>query len=141
MISKMKRSVNNRTLVRVFDVAILLCVVLLSSCIGGQGSDLLVKPSSEVDEIPTIVGGVDYIIDELSYPKEAKEENIEGRVLIQFVVNREGKVRDAQVVEGIGFGCDEEALRVIEKATFRPGKIKDELVDVQMMIPLQFKLK
>lgn len=124
---------------KVFNLLIILILIGLSSCIGPR-NDVFVKPATEVDEIPELVGGVQYIIDELKYPHEAKENGVEGRVLIQFVVDNTGEVKDAQVLEGIGSGCDEEALRVMESAKFSPGRLDGEAVPVQMIIPIQFKI-
>ncbi|MEM9983424.1 MAG: energy transducer TonB [Bacteroidota bacterium] len=52
----------------------------------------------------------------IKYPKEAKKQNIQGQVLLQFVVNKDGSIEQIKVVKGIGGGCDEEAVRVLESS-------------------------
>ena len=78
---------------------------------------------------------------QMKYPELAKRAGIEGRVIIQFIVDEAGNVSEAAVVRGIGGSCDEEALRVVRKAQFRPGKQRGKSVKVKMSLPLTFKLQ
>ena len=94
-----------------------------------------------VETMPELVGGMDGLKSKIRYPKLAAKQGIEGRVIVTFIVDKDGNVRDAQVARGIGAGCDEEALRVIQQAKFKPGIQRGENVDVRMMIPLVFKLQ
>lgn len=106
----------------------------------------------EVDEIFTIVedqpefpGGVQalykYIGENLKYPSQAARMNIEGKVYVQFVVDKDGSVTDVQAVKGIGAGCDEEAVRVIKSIPkYKPGKQRGRPVRVKMIIPIVFQL-
>ncbi|MEM9895559.1 MAG: energy transducer TonB [Bacteroidota bacterium] len=109
-------------------------------------------PEEEVvDEIFTIVeegasfpGGVaawgKYLQDELSYPRQAQRMGIEGRVFVQFVVEKDGSLTDVQVVKGIGAGCDEEALRVIKNGPkWKPGKQRGKAVRQKMIQNVRFK--
>ena len=76
------------------------------------------------------------------YPEEAKEKNIQGTVLVSFVVEKNGKITDAKVVRGIGGGCDEEALRVVNAMPkWKPGKQNGKNVRVQFALPIKFKLQ
>jgi len=93
-----------------------------------------------VEVMPEPYGGMKAIYKKIGYPKEAKEEKIEGVVKILTFVDRDGEVLDAQVVEGIGFGCDEAARLAILYHRFKPGLIKGQKVKVQMEIPIEFKL-
>ena len=71
----------------------------------------------------------------------ARENNIEGRVFISFVVEKDGNISDVKVVRGIGGGCDEEAKRVIKSLPkFTPGKQNGRPVRVQFNVPVNFKL-
>lgn len=109
-------------------------------------------PEEEADEIFTIVeekpnpvGGMQafyqYVSDNLEYPARATRMNIEGRVFVQFVVEKDGALTDIQVVRGIGAGCDEEAIRVISGAPkWNPGKQRGRPVRVRMILPIVFKL-
>ncbi len=110
-------------------------------------------PEEEVaEEIFTIVedqpqpkGGMgafyEYIQKKLRYPNQARRMGIEGKVFVQFVVDKDGTITDVQAVKGIGAGCDEEAARVISEAPkWSPGKQRGKPVKVRMILPITFKL-
>lgn len=81
------------------------------------------------------------IKNELKYPEKAHRMNIEGRVIVQFAVDRKGRLTDFKVLKGIGFGCDREAIRVLRKAaSWRPGKQHGRPVKTRMLIPIVFRL-
>ena len=106
----------------------------------------------EVDEIFTIVedqpappGGMSafykYVATTLRYPAQARRMGIEGKVFVQFVVDKDGSLTDVKAIKGIGAGCDEEAVRVISKAKkWKPGKQRGRAVKVRMILPITFKL-
>jgi TonB family protein len=93
-----------------------------------------------VEEMPVLIGGLEGLMREIKYPQMAQRAGIEGRVYVQFVVNEQGDVEDAQVIRGIGGGADEEALRVVRQAKFEPGMQRGQPVRVQFSLPIQFKL-
>jgi protein TonB len=98
-----------------------------------------------VEEKPEFPGGIQafyqYVSDELKYPARALRMQIQGRVFVQFVVEKDGSVGQVQVVKGIGAGCDEEALRVMRAVPkFNPGKQRGRPVRVRMVLPINFKL-
>ncbi len=109
-------------------------------------------PEEEVDEIFTIVedqpvptGGMfafyKYVGDKLKYPAQARRMGIEGKVFVQFVVDKDGTLTEVKAVKGIGAGCDEEAVRVIKGAPkWKPGKQRGRSVKVRMILPITFKL-
>ena len=77
----------------------------------------------------------------MEYPSQARRMGIEGRVFVQFVVDKQGNVTEVQSVKGIGAGCDEEAERVLrESPKFKPGKQRGRPVKVRMVLPIIFKL-
>ncbi|MDZ7606024.1 MAG: TonB family protein [Cyclobacteriaceae bacterium] len=106
----------------------------------------------EVDEIFTIVedqptpeGGMaafyEFVGKNLKYPAQARRMGIEGKVFVQFVVDKDGKLNEVKAVRGIGAGCDEEAVRVISEAPkWKPGKQRGRPVKVRMILPITFKL-
>ena len=94
-----------------------------------------------VEEMPKLIGGIESVQGKIKYPENAKKANIEGLVIIQFIVNEKGEVVNPVVIRGIGGGCDEEAIRVIKKAEFIPGKQRGVPVRVQYSVPIFFKLK
>jgi len=93
-----------------------------------------------VEEMPQLIGGLESIMKEVRYPEMARRAGIEGRVFVQFVVNEEGNVEDAEVVRGIGGGADEEALRVVRQAKFKPGVQRGKPVRVKYSLPIMFSL-
>ena len=94
-----------------------------------------------VEVLPEPYGGMKAIYKKIGYPKEALEEKVEGVVKILAFVDRDGEVLDAQIVEGIGYGCDEAAKLAILYHRFKPGLIRGQKVKVQMEIPIEFKLE
>ncbi|HLG35419.1 MAG TPA: energy transducer TonB [Bacteroidia bacterium] len=84
---------------------------------------------------------IEYLRKTLQYPSKAKANKVSGRVYVQFVIERDGKVSRAKIIRGIGSGCEEEALRVIKAMPkWTPGKMRGEPVQVQMSMPVNFKL-
>jgi periplasmic protein TonB len=84
----------------------------------------------------------EYLGHQMHYPDTARKYNIEGRVLVKFVVNEDGTISDCTVEKGIGGGCDEEALRVIKSLPpWNPGIQDGKAVKVYFTIGLVFKLE
>ncbi len=93
-----------------------------------------------VEEMPEPVGGIKAIQEKITYPEIAKRAGVEGKVYILAFVDESGNVTKANVLKGIGAGCDEEALKAVEKTKFKPGKQRGKPVRVQVSIPVIFKL-
>lgn len=93
-----------------------------------------------VENKPELIGGLASLQQKVQYPKVAQQAGIEGRVVVQFVVDEKGNVINPKIVRGIGGGCDKEALRVIKQAEFRPGTQRGRPVKVQYTLPINFKL-
>lgn len=82
-----------------------------------------------------------FMFKNIKYPKQASRMNIEGKVFVQFTVSKDGTMKDIKVVRGLGYGCDEEVLRVMQMPyKWTPGKQRGEPVNVQMILPITFKL-
>lgn len=94
-----------------------------------------------VDEMPEVEGGLSALGQQIVYPEDAKRNGIEGRVLISFVVEKDGTVSKAEIVQGVDESLDREALRVVRDLTFKPAIKDGEPVWVQMTLPISFKLK
>ena len=97
------------------------------------------------DTDPEFVGGTDslysYLAANIHYPEQAKKDGIQGRVFVRFTVEADGSIADAKVMRGIGGGCDEEALRVVQAMPrWKPGTKDGHPVRVQYNIPIYFKL-
>lgn len=93
-----------------------------------------------VEILPEPIGGWNTIYNKLSYPKEAREKKIEGVVKILAFIERNGEVSSASVIQGIGYGCDENARLAVYYTRFKPGILKGKPVKVQMEIPIEFSL-
>ena len=98
-----------------------------------------------VEEMPQFPGGenklMEYIAKNLTYPQEARDKGIDGRVFVAMVIEKDGSVSNVKVLRGIGGGCDEEAVRVISALPkWKPGKMNGEPVRVSYQIPINFKL-
>ena len=94
-----------------------------------------------VEDMPELIGGLEGLQKQIRYPEMARRAGIEGRVFIQFIVNEQGQVENPQVVRGIGGGADEEALRVVSQAQFKPGMQRGRPVRVQYSLPIFFRLQ
>jgi protein TonB len=106
----------------------------------------------EVDEIFTIVeesampsGGMPafykYLVDNMRYPAQARRLGVEGKVTLSFVVDKNGKISEVTVLRGIGSGCDEEAVRVMQNApVWKPGKQRGKAVKQRCIMPISFKM-
>ena len=94
-----------------------------------------------IDEQPELIGGISTLQSKAIYPESACRAGIQGQVIVQFTVDREGYPRDFMILRGIGGGCDEEVIRVVtEHARFRPGISEGRAVPVRMSLPIIFRL-
>jgi protein TonB len=97
------------------------------------------------DLMPEFPGGdvemQKFIMNNLEYPPLAIENNIQGRVLVEFIVDEQGKVTQVKVLKGIGWGCDEAAMKVVKKMPrWKPGIHNGKLVKVRYVMPFRFRL-
>lgn len=83
-----------------------------------------------------------FLAENIKYPKQANRMGIEGRVIAQFVVEKDGSITDARVLKGIGGGCDEEALRVVQMMPrWSPAKQNGRPVRYKQTLPVVFRLR
>ena len=99
-----------------------------------------------VEQQPEFKGGEEamytYIRENLKYPTLARENNIEGKVYVQFVVEKDGGISKVKVMRDIGGGCGQEAARVVQSMPkWNPGKQRGKAVRAQFTLPISFKLK
>jgi TonB family protein len=98
-----------------------------------------------VEKAPEFPGGMNelgvYLTKNLRYPADARKANVKGRVFVQFVVTETGGIESLRILKGIGFGCDEEAVRVVSQMpNWTPGKQNGQPVAVQYNLPILFDL-
>ena len=115
--------------------------------LGGTGVEPKVddKEYIEVQIMPQPVGGVDslakFLNRNLRFPTAAQEAGISGRVIVSFVIEKDGHLTDITIVKGAGYGMDEEAMRVLKLAKpWNPGKQNGNPVRVRYSIPMNFQL-
>ena len=98
------------------------------------------KVLEKAEVMPEFPGGeqamYDFVNKNVVYPEEAKEKEIAGRVIVSFIIEKDGSINEAKVVQGIGGGCDEEAVRVVKAMPkWKPGTEKGKPVRVHYMMP------
>lgn len=99
-----------------------------------------------VEEFPEPEGGMEafykYVAENLVYPKFASYNGISGKVYVQFIIDKQGNVKDVSIIKGIGGGCDEEALRIVKESPIKwePGKQRGVPVKVRMVLPITFRI-
>jgi len=92
-----------------------------------------------VEEMPQLIGGLKGIQGQIKYPEIAKRVGVEGKVIVQAIVDETGKVVSVSTIKGIGSGCDEVAMDAVRNSKFTPGKQRGKNVKVQVTIPIVFK--
>lgn len=114
----------------------------------GQGGSAGVseKVYDVVDEMPQFPGGTSELMKFLSrnirYPKEAEDKGEQGRVIVTFVIEKDGNISDTKVMKSVSPQLDAEALRVINAMpAWTPGKRQGELVSVKYTLPVTFRLQ
>lgn len=103
------------------------------------------EPLLVAEQMPEFPGGQNelfaYLGNNLKYPETAKSEGLEGRVVVSFIIEKDGSIGDVEVLKGIGGGCDEEAVRVVSNMpNWAPGVQAGEKVRVNYKLPIQFAL-
>ena len=104
------------------------------------------QPFAYVERMPSFPDGSEamyrYIYDTMQYPATARESKISGQVIVQFVVSADGEIQKAKVVRGIGGGCNEEALRIVNSMpNWNPGMHNGRSVPVTFTLPIKFVIQ
>lgn len=116
----------------------------------GVAPDVQVAPEEKVYEVvedspqyPTGTAALmEYLSKAIQYPADAIEKGVQGRVIVQFVVNADGTIYNPKIIRGVSESIDKEALRVIRAMpTWTPGKQKGKAVRVKFTVPVMFKLQ
>jgi TonB family protein len=98
-----------------------------------------------VEETAHPIGGMQalysFLGENISYPAEARQAGVTGRVFIEFIVEKDGTLTNFKTLKGIGHGCDDEAIRALSLSPpWAPGKYKGEVVRQKMVMPVVFSL-
>lgn len=132
-----------------FFLLLFTAMVVLNGNISAQkntGASSTAQTFTFVEQMPEFPGGqsklLEYLSQNIHYPDSARNADIQGRVTIKFVINEDGSISDAQLLRGIGGGCDEEALRVVKAMPrWKPGKQQGKPVRVYFTLPITFRLE
>lgn len=117
--------------------------------IGNSDTKQVTEDSNEiftaVEHSAEFPGGIqkfyDYLGKQIKYPAAARENNVQGKVYMTFVVEKDGSLTDIKVMRGIGSGCDEEAIRVLKASPkWKPGEQNGRTVRQQYTVPINFTL-
>jgi TonB family protein len=120
-------------------LSLLFLFCLVSSVSRAQSAGLVFA-----EEQASPVGGLDafyrHVSESIQYPEEARQAGIQGRVYVEFIVDRAGNLSDVQIQRGIGGGCDEEAVRLVKTFTagWQPARAGGKAISVQMSLPIRF---
>ncbi|MDR2918973.1 MAG: energy transducer TonB [Tannerella sp.] len=98
-----------------------------------------------VEWMPEFPGGdkalMSYIQEKMVYPKDALKDSIQGRVVVSFIIEKDGSLSSIEVVRGITASLDKEAIRIIRSMPkWKPGEQRDKVVRVEYTLPIRFKL-
>ena len=104
------------------------------------------EPFNVVEDMPAFPGGMDAMIQFLSsniqYPADAKKQKVDGRVLVKFVVEKDGSITEVKVIKPAFPSLDAEAIRVVKAMPkWKPGYQNGQAVRVQFAMPINFSLK
>jgi len=99
-----------------------------------------------VEEQPSPKGGMkafyNHVNSIIRYPSQARRLGVQGRVFVQFVIEKDGSITQVAVIRGIADDCDKEAIRVVSSApAWNPGKQRGKPVRVKMSLPISFRLQ
>ncbi len=82
-----------------------------------------------------------FIAKNLQYPMQARENGVEGKVEVRFLIDKNGNLKDIEILQGIGSGCDQEIERVLRKSpTWTPAKYKGQSVGIYKKMAISFEL-
>ncbi len=97
-------------------------------------------PYRLIEKKPVLIEGKEYL-QSIKYPEIIKRTGIEGKVVVEFIVDKKGNVESAKVIESVNEQLDEICLNAVNKLKFSPGLQRDKPVKVKMHIPITFSLK
>ncbi|WP_460976081.1 energy transducer TonB [Spirosoma knui] len=130
-----------RIIVSVLGLSIFL--ITITDCLAQSTNPLDHEVFTIVEKPPEFPGGIEamwaYLKENVQYPPAALKAKIKGRVFVSFVVRKDGQLTDLQVVQGLGHGCDEEAIRVVKAMPlWKPGSQSGRLLLVKYTLPILF---
>ncbi len=142
-----KKGTDSNLFVSITDPILPLNPVGTTTNTSEEKEDSKIHTEGELDELADFPNGLDAfrakIASEINYPETAMEKNVQGTVQVEFVVDTEGYISNLRIKESVGYGCDEEAVRVLnklKKIKWKPAKISSKPVNSYYSIPITFTL-
>lgn len=132
---------------RIFLMAIAACMMTLGAQAQVQKGNTAPQDVFDVvEEMPQYPGGMQamlsFLQENITYPKDAQEKKISGRVLVTFVVEKDGSISNVETVKSVFPSLDEEAVRIVKSMpNWKPGKQNGKVVRVKYTLPISFSLK
>lgn len=102
------------------------------------GDTTIANPAGTTDRQPRLIGGLRALQKATKYPRKARKQGIEGRVVVRFIVDERGRVTEAEVAEPVHPLLDDAALTAVRKMRFEPAQKDGEPVSVQLSVPIGF---
>ena len=139
----MRQPYSQPTLPRILGLGVGLFLLVMTNCTAQYNSRSEEIVFTIVEHSPEFSGGSDslkrYLLKNVSYPPEAKKAGIKGRVFTSFIVETDGSITDVQLLRGLGYGCDDEAIRVVKTMPrWQPGTQSGRPVRVRYNLPVLF---
>jgi TonB family protein len=108
----------------------------------GKSTYYYTNPNENAEFKTGMSGFANHLMGNLKYPSAAQRANVSGTVYVQFVVDIDGTLRDYKVLKSIGFGCDEESVRVLQLSSgnWKPGKLRGRAYRSRFTIPINYQL-
>jgi periplasmic protein TonB len=120
-------------------MTLLLCVISTQTAFS---QEIMKVAEQQAEPVGGLRAFYEYIKTNQRYPDEARQKNVEGRVHVKFIVNADGSLSNVEVTKGIGSGCDEEAIRLVQNAPkWSPARNGGNIVRMEVSRPIEFKLK
>ena len=132
---------------RIFLMAIAACMMTLGAQAQVQKGNTAPQDVFDVvEEMPQYPGGMQamlsFLQENITYPKDAQEKKISGRVLVTVVVEKDGSISNVETVKSVFPSLDEEAVRIVKAMpNWKPGKQNGKVVRVKYTLPISFSLK
>ena len=132
---------------RIILMAIAACMMTLGAQAQVQKGNTAPQDVFDVvEEMPQYPGGMQamlsFLQENITYPKDAQEKKISGRVLVTFVVEKDGSISNVETVKSVFPSLDEEAVRIVKAMpNWKPGKQNGKVVRVKYTLPISFSLK
>ena len=132
---------------RIILMAIAACMMTLGAQAQVQKGNTAPQDVFDVvEDMPQYPGGMQallsYLQENITYPKDAQEKKISGRVLVTFIVEKDGSISSVETVKSVFPSLDEEAVRIVKgMPNWKPGKQNGKVVRVKYTLPISFSLK